>query len=155
MTGCLSDINNLRILQLLHRNLQLMFDSPSLLFYLDVLESFSNYYFVMFSLLLLLECVMKTLYNELIMTLPNYMVLHFLRFKFQLLSTSAMELTVIKVTGCNVIMRLQRVTRDNSGLQGITGGTRGLQGITVGYKELQGLQGVTEGYKRLQGVTRG
>ena len=83
------------------------------------------------------------------------MVLHFLRFKFQLLSTSAMELTVIKVTGCNGIMRLQRVTRDNSGLQGITEGTRGLQGVTVGYKELQGLQGVTEGYKRLQGVTRG
>ena len=109
----------------------------------------------MFSLLLLLECAMKTLYNELIMTLPNDMVLHFLQFKFQLLFTSAIELTVIKVTGCNMMMRLQRVTRGNSGLQGITGGTRGLQGITVGYKELQGLQGVTEGYKRLQGVTRG
>ena len=141
MTRCLSDINNLRILQLLHRNLQLMFDSPSLLFYLDVLESFSNYNFVMFSLLLLLECVMKTLYNELRMTVPNDMVLHFLRFKFQLLSTSAMELTVIKVTGCNVIMRLQRVTRDNSGLQGITGGTRGYQGGTRGY---QGVISVTQ-----------
>ena len=76
------------------------------------------------------------------------MVLHFLRFKFQLLSTSAMELTVIKVTGCNGIMSLQRVTRDNSGLQGITGVTRGNSG-------LQGITGVTRGYKRLQGVTRG
>ena len=71
------------------------------------------------------------------------MVLHFLRFKFQLLSTSAMELTVIKVTGCNVIMRLQRVTRDSSGLQGITRDNSGLQGIT----------GVTRGYRRLQEVT--
>ena len=71
MTGCLSDINNLRILQLLHRNFQLMFSSPVLLFYLDVLESFSNYYFeTFFFLLLLLEFLMKTLYNELIMTLP-------------------------------------------------------------------------------------
>ena len=40
MTGCLLDISDLRILQLLHRNLPLMFGSPSLLFYLDVLESF-------------------------------------------------------------------------------------------------------------------
>ena len=70
MTGCLLDISDLRILQLLHRNLPLMFGSPSLLFYLDVLESFSNYYFVTFSLLLLLEFLMKTLYNELILTLP-------------------------------------------------------------------------------------
>ena len=45
MTGCLLDINNLSILQLLDRNLQLMFGSPSLLFYLDVLESFLNYYY--------------------------------------------------------------------------------------------------------------
>ena len=70
MTGCLLDISDPRILQLLHRNLPLMFGSPSLLFYLDVLESFSNYYFVTFSLLLLLEFLMKTLYNELILTLP-------------------------------------------------------------------------------------
>ena len=70
MTRCLSDIKDLRVLQLLHRNVKLMFSSPSLLFYLDVLESFSNYYFVMFSLLLLLEFLLKTLYNELIMTLP-------------------------------------------------------------------------------------
>ena len=83
------------------------------------------------------------------------MVLHFLRFKFQLLSTSAMELTVIKVTGCNGIMRLQRVTRDNSGLQGIRGGTRGLQGVTVGYKELQGLQEITGCDERLKGETWG
>ena len=70
MTGCLLDINDLRILQLQHRNVQLMLGSPSLLFYLDVLESISNYYFVTFSLLLLLEFLMETLYNELIMTLP-------------------------------------------------------------------------------------
>ena len=30
MTGCLSDINDLRLLQLLHKNVQLMFGSPSL-----------------------------------------------------------------------------------------------------------------------------
>ena len=70
MTGCLLDINDLKILQLLHRSLQLMFGSPSLLFYLDVLESFSNCHFVTFSLLLLLEFLMKTVYDELIMTLP-------------------------------------------------------------------------------------
>ena len=70
MTGCLSDIKDLRVLQLLHRNLNPMFGSPSLLFYLDVLESFSNDYFVTFSLLLLLEFLMKTMYDELIMTLP-------------------------------------------------------------------------------------
>ena len=66
MTGCLLDTNDLNFLQLLDRNLQLMFGSPSLLFYLDVLESFLNYYFVTFSLLLLLEFLMKTLYDELI-----------------------------------------------------------------------------------------
>ena len=34
MTSCLSDIKDLRVLQLLHRNVKLMFGSPSLLFYL-------------------------------------------------------------------------------------------------------------------------
>ena len=71
MNGCLLAIKDLRILQLLDRNLQLMFGCLSLFFYLDILECFSNYYFVMISLLLLLELVMNTLHNELIMTLPT------------------------------------------------------------------------------------
>ena len=68
MTGCLLGINNRIILCLVLRNLQLMFDSLWLFFHWDVLEPFSNYYLVMLNLLL--EFLMKTLYNELVMTLP-------------------------------------------------------------------------------------
>ena len=70
MTVCLWGIKDQRILLLLNRNLQLLFGSLLLLFYSDVLKSFSNYYTVTFPLLLLLECLMKTVYNKLVITLP-------------------------------------------------------------------------------------
>ena len=50
MTGCLLGIKDKRIVCLLERNLLLIFGSPLLLFYLDMLEPFSNYYPVMLKL---------------------------------------------------------------------------------------------------------
>ena len=47
------------------------------------------------------------------------MVLNFLRFTFQLLSTSRLQ---------------KEVTKGYRGLQGVTGGNKGLQGVTGGYK---------------------
>ena len=44
MTGCLLGIKDRRIVCLLEGNLLLIFGSPLLLFYLDMLEPFSNYY---------------------------------------------------------------------------------------------------------------
>ena len=70
MTVCLWGIKDQRILLLLHRNPQLLFGSLLLLFCLGVLKYFSNYHPVPFSLLLLLECLMKTVYNKLVITLP-------------------------------------------------------------------------------------
>ena len=50
MTGCLLGIKDERIVCLLQRNLQLIFGSLLLLFYLDMLEPFSNYYLVTLNL---------------------------------------------------------------------------------------------------------
>ena len=70
MNGCLLAINDLRILQLLDRNLQL-FGCLSLLFYLDVLECFQiiicNDFFTPAT-----RIGNETLHNELTMTLPTW-----------------------------------------------------------------------------------